>query len=144
MRREVSYKRFLNAKRSLFKALRSQLSSLEENPACPKPNPNPNPGSAETTRMASLPWDTIVNILSRLPVEDLLRYRCVSKRWCSLIDGPRFIKMHLDHSMETSSHLTLIRAGRQLHSVDLDTLNKVVRLNPPNRRGSRDGDFGWL
>ncbi|PON91357.1 F-box domain containing protein [Trema orientale] len=83
------------------------------------------------TTMASLPWVAIVNILSRLPVKDLLRYRCVSKPWCSLIDGPDFIKMHLNHSTETSSNLGLIRAGRQLHWVGLDTPSKAVRLKPP-------------
>ncbi|PON91381.1 F-box domain containing protein [Trema orientale] len=85
--------------------------------------------------MASLPWDEIVNILSRLPVKDLLRYRCVSKPWCSLIDSPDFIKMHLDHSMETDSHLSLIRAGHELHSVDLDALDSAELLNPPVNEG---------
>ncbi|PON91356.1 F-box domain containing protein [Trema orientale] len=92
--------------------------------------------------MASLPWAAIVNILARLPVKDLLRYRCVSKLWCSLIDGPDFIKMHLNHSMETSSNLGLIRAGRQLHWVGLDTLNKAVRLKPPSEQVTRDAHFG--
>ncbi|PON91358.1 F-box domain containing protein [Trema orientale] len=86
--------------------------------------------------MASLPWDTIVNILTRLPVEDLLRYRCVSKTWCSLIDGPDFIKMHLNRSMETSSHLSLVRGHGELYSVDVDNLDSAaVLLNPPVNEG---------
>ncbi|PON91382.1 F-box domain containing protein [Trema orientale] len=105
---------------------------LEENPC---PNPNPIPNSAETATMASLPWDIIVNILSRLSVKDLLRYRCVSKPLCSLIDGPDFIKMHLNHSMETNSHLSLIRADLELRSVDLDNLDSAVLLNPPVNEG---------
>ncbi|PON58760.1 F-box domain containing protein [Trema orientale] len=86
--------------------------------------------------MATLPWDSIVGILTRLPVKDLLRYRCVSKPWCSLIDGPDFIKMHLNHSVGTSSNLSLIRGYRVLHSVDLDTLDSAVRLTPPINVGN--------
>ncbi|KAF4372637.1 hypothetical protein F8388_027310 [Cannabis sativa] len=37
--------------------------------------------------------EIITDILVRLSVKDLLRYRCVSKPWCSLIDGPDFIKV---------------------------------------------------
>ncbi|XP_074265258.1 F-box/kelch-repeat protein At3g06240-like [Silene latifolia] len=34
-------------------------------------------------------------ILPRLPVKTLLRFRCVCKYWCSLIDDPDFIYIHL-------------------------------------------------
>ncbi|EXB41586.1 F-box protein [Morus notabilis] len=80
----------------------------------------------------SLPWEIIADILSRLAVKDLLRYRCVSKPWCSLIDGPDFIKLHLKQSLETTSHHRVIFGDRtELYWVDLVTLDSAVRLPYP-------------
>ncbi|XP_060198410.1 F-box only protein 8-like [Lycium barbarum] len=44
-----------------------------------------------------LPEDILVDILLRLPVEPLLRFRCVSKRWYALIKSPSFIEKHFHH-----------------------------------------------
>ncbi|KAF4372638.1 hypothetical protein F8388_027311 [Cannabis sativa] len=79
----------------------------------------------------SLPSEIIADILIRLPVKDLLRYRCVSKPWCSLIDSPDFIKRHLNHSKETYSNAGLVLNWSDIYWVDLDNLNSVVELNHP-------------
>ena len=42
-----------------------------------------------------LPHDVVLNILARLPVKSLLRFRCVSKLWDSSITSPNFISTHL-------------------------------------------------
>ncbi|XP_059664089.1 F-box/kelch-repeat protein At3g06240-like [Cornus florida] len=47
----------------------------------------------------------IVEILSKLPVKALLRFKCVSKRWRSLISDPHFIKAHLNQSLTTNSNI---------------------------------------
>ncbi|GMN36513.1 hypothetical protein TIFTF001_006095 [Ficus carica] len=78
-----------------------------------------------------LPWEIIIDILSRLPVKDLLRYRCVSKPWCSLIDGPDFINLHLKHSLQTNSNLALVIRGCGLHWANLDPLDSAIQLNHP-------------
>ncbi|KAK9283366.1 hypothetical protein L1049_011608 [Liquidambar formosana] len=42
-----------------------------------------------------LPKDICMEILSRLPVKSLLRFRCVCKSWCALTKDPIFIDKHL-------------------------------------------------
>ncbi|KAK9268108.1 hypothetical protein L1049_010548 [Liquidambar formosana] len=81
--------------------------------------------------MATLPPEIIVDILLRLPVKALLRFRCASKPWCALIDGPNFIKMHLNRSIEHNAHHSLILIGWYLYSVDMDTLDEAVQLDHP-------------
>ncbi|XP_062088509.1 F-box protein CPR1-like [Humulus lupulus] len=81
--------------------------------------------------MTNVPPEIITDILIRLPVKDLLRYRCVSKPWCSLIDSHDFIKRHLSHSKETYSNTGLVLNWSELYWVDLDTLNSAVELNHP-------------
>ncbi|XP_050251456.1 F-box/kelch-repeat protein At3g06240-like isoform X5 [Quercus robur] len=43
-----------------------------------------------------LPHDVVFDILSRLAVKSLMRFRCVSKSWNSIITDPIFITKHLN------------------------------------------------
>ncbi|KAL5538660.1 hypothetical protein UlMin_045422 [Ulmus minor] len=83
--------------------------------------------------MWKLPPEIISKILSRLPVKDVLRCRCVLKSWCYVIDSPYFLKIHLNHSKETNSNSGLLLQGKQneLHWLDLNTLKSVVKLDLP-------------
>ncbi|XP_059652281.1 F-box protein CPR1-like [Cornus florida] len=83
----------------------------------------------EKQSVTELPEEVIDYILTRLPVKDLLRFRCVSKRWCALIDSPMFIKLHLNQSLQTgTSNLSLIlKNGTNLYSVDIDMLDVVLK-----------------
>ncbi|XP_057797568.1 F-box/kelch-repeat protein At3g23880-like [Salvia miltiorrhiza] len=72
-------------------------------------------------------------ILSRLPVKSLLRFRCVSKAWRSLIDSKRFIKMHYQNSTRNPSlarHKVLLL--KSIATLDLE-LTLVQRSNPSTR-----------
>ncbi|KAL3506323.1 hypothetical protein ACH5RR_031705 [Cinchona calisaya] len=65
----------------LFK--RSSRTSVQD--LNPKPLPN-------------IPDDLIEQILLKLPVKSLLRFKCVSKSWFSLISSKQFIQNHLNLS----------------------------------------------
>ncbi|XP_020533345.1 F-box protein CPR1 [Jatropha curcas] len=60
------------------------------------------------TTNTTLPPDLINEIFLWLPVKPLLRFRCVSKTLCSLIDSLDFIKQHLERSTETETNRKLI------------------------------------
>uniref|UniRef100_A0A803LPQ4 F-box domain-containing protein n=1 Tax=Chenopodium quinoa TaxID=63459 RepID=A0A803LPQ4_CHEQI len=97
------------------------------------------------TTMADLPTPLITIILSKLPVESLLRFRCVAKSWRSLIDEQYFINLHLKNSLQNSTHQTLIindiflyggshnstNKDPYLYSVDYPTLNRATVINCP-------------
>ncbi|GAB2274994.1 hypothetical protein Dimus_009762 [Dionaea muscipula] len=51
----------------------------------------------EETMADILTEDLLVEILTRLPVKSLLRFRCVCKSWNSLITNSSFIKAHVRH-----------------------------------------------
>ncbi|KAK3217820.1 hypothetical protein Dsin_011790 [Dipteronia sinensis] len=70
--------------------------------------------------MADLPPEMIVDILSRLPVKSLCRFKCVSKSWLTLISHPRFVKMHLN---QTQREKLFLDAKECFYSVDLESLS---------------------
>ncbi|CAN0907896.1 F-box protein CPR1 [Linum grandiflorum] len=55
-----------------------------------------------------IPIEIITGILLRLPVFSLVRFRCVSKQWRSIIDSPSFTKLQIQHSNSTNKNATLI------------------------------------
>ncbi|XP_004289386.1 PREDICTED: F-box/kelch-repeat protein At3g06240-like [Fragaria vesca subsp. vesca] len=72
----------------------------------------------------NIPEDIIVEILSKLPVKSLLRFRCVSKRWCSIVSDPQFAKLQFKVACEqkTLNHrLLFTRNDSEFESLDLET-----------------------
>ncbi|WOG90757.1 hypothetical protein DCAR_0310001 [Daucus carota subsp. sativus] len=51
----------------------------------------------------ALPCEMIAEILCRLPVKPLLRFRCVSKEWCSLIDSNAFAKKQIKNALDCNA-----------------------------------------
>ncbi|ESQ45591.1 hypothetical protein EUTSA_v10011044mg [Eutrema salsugineum] len=47
----------------------------------------------------SIPRDLVIEILSRLPVKSIARFRCVSKRWASTLYHPDFTDLFLKKSL---------------------------------------------
>ncbi|XP_048128050.1 F-box/kelch-repeat protein At3g06240-like [Rhodamnia argentea] len=72
----------------------------------------------------NIPQDVVVEILKRLPVESLLRFRCVSRSWRSAIDDPRFVALHLNHSALDASNWHLLCLHR------FDPVQRLCSLFP--------------
>ncbi|KAK4386742.1 F-box protein [Sesamum angolense] len=89
--------------------------------------------------MPNLPAEIIEDILRRLPVKSLKRFRAVAKTWCFLIDSENFVKLHLRQSLISNSNRNLILGGLGLYSIDLDLLDKAHVIKPPFYYKSVDG-----
>lgn len=50
------------------------------------------------TSYQNLLEDVIIEVLSRLPVKCLLRFRCVCKHWCAIFKNPSFISKHIKNT----------------------------------------------
>ncbi|XP_074283756.1 F-box protein At4g22390-like [Silene latifolia] len=79
-------------------------------------------------RWRMLPSEILLDeILPKLPVKSLLRFKSVSNQFKNLISSPNFIVHHLRHSLSSATNRLLITSGGSgLHICDLDTPE-----NPP-------------
>ncbi|KAG5102633.1 hypothetical protein JHK84_047602 [Glycine max] len=86
----------------------------------------------------TLPDDQIVEILLRLPVRTLLRFKCVRKSWLFLISDPQFTKSHFDLAAAPTHRFLLTTFSAQVNSVDTeaplhdDTVNVIFNIPPPS------------
>ncbi|XP_060668116.1 F-box/kelch-repeat protein At3g23880-like [Ziziphus jujuba] len=75
----------------------------------------------------SLPEELLAEILLRLPVKSLGRFKCVCKSWCSIINSPYFTARH---TYTTNLYLLLcpsiVRLG-EIHRLSYDTLRVVEK-----------------
>ncbi|XP_022717734.1 F-box protein CPR30-like [Durio zibethinus] len=86
-------------------------------------------GAAGKSMEKHVPSDLINDILSRLPVKSLLRFKCVSRGWCFLINDQNFIKLHLKRSTQSNSHSSLVIVQyTKLSLVDLSSLLVVEEV----------------
>lgn len=67
----------------------------------------------------SLPNELIDEILCRVPVKYLIRCRCVSKEWCSIIDSNAFIETHSKRTSECNLDRGVVISGDGIGKVFL-------------------------
>ncbi|MCL7023150.1 hypothetical protein MKW94_000830 [Papaver nudicaule] len=90
--------------------------------------------------MSSLPEDIIINVLTRLPIKSLLRFRCVCKSWCNnLFTDPDFVKQQFDHALKHHNPVILIDStdfnisciGYDLVSSTVSSDDHIVEIDYP-------------
>ncbi|XP_050231507.1 F-box protein CPR1-like [Mercurialis annua] len=80
--------------------------------------------------MSAIPFDNASDILKHLPVKSLLRFRCLSKAYCSLIDSRDFTNLHLSQSKSTNTNRFLFIAQTDLQQVNNKTY--IMNLDSPD------------
>ncbi|XP_009609776.1 putative F-box protein At1g19160 [Nicotiana tomentosiformis] len=83
--------------------------------------------------MASfLPEEIIYHIFSWLPVESLMRFRCVFKFCNSLVFDPSFVDIHQRHSISRphkTKFLTSSGYGKNLYTIDQASFLRIAEIN---------------
>ncbi|XP_029128869.1 F-box/kelch-repeat protein At3g06240 [Cajanus cajan] len=68
-----------------------------------------------------LPKELIIEILLRLPVKSLIRFKCMCKSWISLISDPYFALSHFELTTQHTERLVvLVPRTRQFLSIDFN------------------------
>ncbi|KAL3824606.1 hypothetical protein ACJIZ3_020635 [Penstemon smallii] len=69
-----------------------------------------------------IPSELFWEILSRVPAEPLLRFRCVCTEWRQIIDDPAFIRSHLQGQAGRERVMIRTYRGRKLYTFSLEAL----------------------
>ncbi|PHT29264.1 hypothetical protein CQW23_31136 [Capsicum baccatum] len=67
----------------------------------------------EKIKQMDLQEEIIMDILSRLPVQSLLRSKCVSKFWMTLISQPYFTTKHFNHAKHNQSFEKMLLLNKE-------------------------------
>ncbi|XP_050284266.1 F-box/kelch-repeat protein At3g23880-like [Quercus robur] len=63
---------------------------------------------AQRRRSFTIPNELVEEILSRLPVKSLMRFKCVSKAWHTLISSHRFAKSHSQRASQNPNRMNVL------------------------------------
>ncbi|KAK2966351.1 hypothetical protein RJ640_002652 [Escallonia rubra] len=79
-------------------------------------------------RNYEMPEHVVEDILSRMRVKDVLRFRVLAKAWCDRMDSPEFVKLHLRRSIGSGAGVSLVhRLGTKLRSSNLNSVATSTR-----------------
>ncbi|KAI3870402.1 hypothetical protein MKX03_008410, partial [Papaver bracteatum] len=70
--------------------------------------------------MVNLPRDIVSDILVRLPVKSIARFRCVNKVWCKFLKNPEFLKTQYKYAVEMNRFSIMVRNGRDIYTFSYD------------------------
>ncbi|OMO76099.1 hypothetical protein COLO4_25677 [Corchorus olitorius] len=84
---------------------------------------------------SQLPEEICMEILKRLSVKSLIRFKTVCKSWRSLISTPDFIDRHFDRSAANSDKLGIVRVNESPENFcfpgpDSEIYFKTINLSP--------------
>ncbi|KAE8712407.1 hypothetical protein F3Y22_tig00110257pilonHSYRG00100 [Hibiscus syriacus] len=74
-----------------------------------------NPKEKRAAPGCQVPEEIVVEILSRLPVKSLCRFKCVCKVWYNLISDTRFVKMQLNQSIKSRRGRCVLHESMPFH-----------------------------
>ncbi|GLT32915.1 hypothetical protein SLA2020_075450 [Shorea laevis] len=88
-----------------------------------------------------LPEEVVIDILSQLPADMLVRFKCVCKSWYALIESPEFLLFTLCYSY-LYRELSMLSADSlavesSLELLDEDSLRKDTALPAPEWSSDR-------
>uniref|UniRef100_A0A5B7AF69 Putative F-box protein CPR30-like n=1 Tax=Davidia involucrata TaxID=16924 RepID=A0A5B7AF69_DAVIN len=82
--------------------------------------------SESETMARDLPRDIIIDILSRLPVRSVLRFKCVCKSWYALFKDPNFITKHFNRTTSDTTNTCFLYTPRR--STTTNNCNRSISL----------------
>jgi hypothetical protein len=82
--------------------------------------------------------EEMAQILSRLPPKTVMRFKCVHKSWCALVNSLGFVKQHLNSYNKSSNLILIKRTVLRINDYEVIVFSFV---NLPN---DSDGDDGNL
>ncbi|CAN0878282.1 F-box protein At4g19940 [Linum grandiflorum] len=82
-------------------------------------------------QIPDLPLDIVIDILSRLPVKTLMRFKCVSKNWNQIIcDSPYLVSLHLMRSKQAPNRIICCYQAVDSQANQLGTTTTVLLSSP--------------
>lgn len=81
--------------------------------------------------LGNLPNEIMIDILLRLPVKSICRFKCASKPWKTLFHNQKFVELHLARVLAGNSDCLLLRylanSEEEIYMVEWDETTKKLR-----------------
>ncbi|KAK9265919.1 hypothetical protein L1049_012598 [Liquidambar formosana] len=99
-----------------------------------------------TEEVPQIPANAMLDILSRLPVKILCRFRCVSKLWRNYLSDPYFFELHHHHQSQQKPYFVFMSLfcdfDHRVSPSDVDLeFNTTVHLSSANNEGQPMSEF---
>ncbi|XP_026383678.1 F-box/kelch-repeat protein At3g06240-like [Papaver somniferum] len=76
--------------------------------------------------MSGFPEEITVDILKRLPIKSVLKFRCVCKKWYDILNDPEFLKKQQNHDLGDDDSTLILRKGCDYYSISNDTFTSIA------------------
>ncbi|XP_074265227.1 F-box/kelch-repeat protein At3g06240-like [Silene latifolia] len=94
--------------------------------------------------LSYMPPEILTQVFANLAVKTVVKFRCVCKSWCSIIDHPHFISMHLKHtSVNCDNNKNFLVVKGSVRDENTECFSTVLQANTL-RKTSRIFKIPWL